>query len=258
MAAAPKILNTLKPLEASDITTKKRLAASRFFNVDGADLGTVREDSVLGTTKGKKILSHQKQTGRPKDSSDFTAYRGAVGINNDAAYRRGELIANSSDPRSISACIVIPTTAATKDASTITRERLLCHDLRPPVHTTGQVAGPVFVDDTIRIPAVLSESGVRCCDNITTANHEVKALVPYVRTTRGPTKFTTIGEEYSTQSPYKVGALIARPKYIEKHHGNDLNVNPQRPFVRYQPAQGLPVRRIDAPRFGQVKPLNGY
>jgi hypothetical protein len=252
MAAAPKILNTLKPLEASDITTKKRLAASRFFNVDGADLGTVREDSVLGTTKSKQILSHQKQTGRPKDSSDFTAYRGSQGINNDAAYRRGELIANSSDPRSISACIVIPTTAPTKDASTITRERLLCHDLRPPVHTTGQVAGPVFVDNTVRIPQV----NPTCCPLV--ANHDVKAHVPYVRTTRGPTKFTTIGEEYSTESPYKVGALIARPKYIEKHHGNDLKVNPRRPFVTYQPAQGLPVRRIDAPRFGQVKPLNGY
>jgi len=252
MAAAPKILNTLKPLEASDITTKKRLAASRFFNVNGADLGTMREDSVLETSKGKASLSHQKQTGRPKDSSDFTAYRGAVGINNDAAYRRGELIANSSDPRSISACITIPTTAPTKDASTITRERLLCHDLKPPVHTTGQVAGPVFVDNTVRIPQV----NPRCCPLL--ANHDVKAIVPFQRTTQGPTKFTTINEEYSAEPPYKVGALIARPKYIEKHHGNDLNVNPKRPFVRYQPAQGLPVRRIDAPRFGQVKPLNGY
>jgi hypothetical protein len=252
MAAAPKILNTLKPLEASDITTKKRLAASRFFNVDGADRGTTREDSVLETSKGKKILSNQKQTGRPKDSSDFTAYRGSQGIQDDAPHARGQIILNSSDPASHNACIVIPTTAPTKDSSTITRERLLCHTLKPPVHTSGQVAGPVFVDNTIRIPQVNST----CCPLV--ANHAVKAIVPFQRTTHGPTKFTTIGEEYSSEPPRKTGLLIARPKYIEKHHGNDLNVNPQRPFVKYQPAQGLPVGRINVPRFGQVKPLNGY
>lgn len=248
MAATPKILNTLKPREASDITTKKRLAASRFFNLNGGDLGTMREDSILETSKGKATLAYQKETGRPKDSSDFTAYRGAVGINDDAAYHRGKLLTNSNDAGSISACTPVPILPTPKDASTITRERLLCHQTFVPAHTTGQVGAPLFVDDTIRIPKV----NPPCCPLV--ANHNVKANVPFERTTHGPLKFTTINEEYGSQPPRKVGALIPRAKYIEKHHGNDFNVNPQRPFVKYQPAQSLPVRRLNEPRFGQVKP----
>ena len=86
MAASPKILNTLKPLDASDITTKKRLSSSRFFPINGQDKGTLREPSDMGTSKGKPTISTQKLTGQPRDSSDFTAYRGAVGIDKDLAY----------------------------------------------------------------------------------------------------------------------------------------------------------------------------
>jgi hypothetical protein len=254
MAASPKILNTLKPLEASDITTKRRLAASRFFNVNGGDLGTMREDSILQSSKGKATLSYQKETGRPKDSSYFTSFRGAVGINDDAAYHRGKLLTNSNSPGSISACVPIPTPLPTpKDSSTITRERLQCHETKPLVHTSGKVTGPLFVDNTVRIPQI---TPTRCCP--LKANHDIKDIVSFQRTTHGPTKFTSINEEYSIEPPRKTGLLIARSKYIEKHHGNDLNVDPKRPFVKYQPPQGLPVRRINEPRFGQVKPLNGY
>jgi hypothetical protein len=247
MAASPKILNTLKPQDASDITKKKRLIASRFFPIDGADKGTMREASDLSTSKGKETLSHQKQTGQPKDSSDFTAFRGAVGINKDLSYYRGRLLTNSSSSGSISNCVPISPVIPTKDASTITREKLLCHQTKPSFHTTGQVGPPLFVDDTIRIPVIDST----CCP--LKANHEVKATVPFERTTYGPSKFSTIPYEQSNNPPYKAGSLIPRSKYIEKHHGNDLFVNPERQFVRYQGSE-VPVQRLDKPRFGDVKP----
>ena len=150
----------------------------------------------------------------------------------------GSSIAKSNLPAAI-----IPT----KDASTVTRERLFCHETKPMVHTTGQVGPPVFVDNTIRIPSVDST----CCP--LKANHEVKADVPFERTTHGPSKFTALGYQEGNVPPYKAGSLIDRPKYIEKHHGNDLNVNPKRLFVEYK-GSNLPLQRLDKPRFGDVKP----
>jgi hypothetical protein len=256
MASMPKVLNTLKPLDSSDITTKKRLSSSRFFPINGQDKGTLREASDLETSKGKAPISTKKQTGQPRDSSDFTAYRGAVGIDKDLAYQRGRLLANSSSLGSISNCVAMARVIPTKDASTITRERLFCHQTKPPAHTTGQVGPPVFVDDTIRIPPVdptkwcPSDPTKWCPSN---ANHSVKANVPFERTTHGPTKFSALGYQEGNDPPYKIGSLIPRPKYIEKHHGNDLLVNPKRLFVRYQ-GSALPVQRRDKPRFGDVKP----
>lgn len=115
-------------------------------------------------------------------------------------------------------------------------------------HTRGQVGPPVFVDDTIRIPTV--DPTKWCPSN---ANHEIKDNVPFERTTHGPTKFTALGYQEGNDPPYKAGSLIPRPKYIEKHHGNDLFVNPQRPFVRYQ-GSALPVQRLDKPMGVNVKP----
>jgi len=37
LASMPKVLNTLKPLDSSDITTKKRLSSSRIFPINGQD-----------------------------------------------------------------------------------------------------------------------------------------------------------------------------------------------------------------------------
>jgi len=247
MAASPKILNTKKPQDASDITTKKRLSSSRFFPINGGDIGTMREASDLSTSNGKKIISYQKTTGQSRDSSDFTAFRGAVGIGNDYASQRGRLLTNSDSPGSISKCIPISPVIPTKDASTITRERLFCHETKPPAHTIGQVGPPLFVDDTIRIPEVNST----CCP--LKANHQVKADVLFRRTVNGPTKFSALGYQEGNRPPYKAGSLIPRNKFIEKHHGNDLFVNPQRQIVKYQ-GSDVPLQRLDKPRFGDVKP----
>lgn len=251
MAASPKILNTLKPQDASDITTKKRLIASRFFPIDGADKGTMREASDLSTSDGKKILSYQKQTGQPKDSSDFTAFRGAVGIDKDLAYLRGRLVDCNS--RILDENVPQTFTSGQRNALTVAnsgsdfvRQKLQCAQQRTP-HTTGQVGPPLFVDDTIRIPAVDST----CCP--LQANHAIKANVPFEKTRNGPSKFSALSYQEGNRPSYKAGSLIPNNKYIEKHHGNDLFVNPDRPFVRYQ-GSNVPLQRLDKPRFGDVKP----
>lgn len=252
LASMPRVLNTKKPQDASDITTKKRLSNSRFFPIDGQDKGTLREASDMETSRGKAPISTQKQTGQPKDSSDFTAYRGAVGIDQDLAYLRGRLVDCNS--RILDQNVPQTFTTGQRNALTVAnsgsdfvRQKLQCAQERTP-HTTGQVGPSVFVDDTIRIPTV--DPTKWCPSN---ANHEIKANVPFERTRHGPTKFTTLGYQEGNDPAYKAGSLIPRPKYIEKHHGNDLFVNPERPFVRYQGSE-LPVQRLDKPRNGDVKP----
>jgi hypothetical protein len=253
MASMPRVLNTMKPQDASDITTKKRLSNSRFFPINGGDKGTLREASDMETSKGKATISTQKSTGQPKDSSDFTAFRGAVGINKDLAYYRGRLVDCNSRfldenlPQTFTAGERTALTVA-NSGSDFVRQKLQCAQQRVP-HTTGQVGPALFVDDTIRLRPVDSS----CSTCIPSANHEIKANVPFERTTNGPTKFSTLPHQEPNNPPYKSGGLIHRSKYIEKHHGNDLNVNPQRPFVKYQ-GSDLPLQRLDKPRFGDVKP----
>ena len=259
LASMPRVLNTKKPQDASDITTKKRLSNSRFFPINGQDKGTLREASDMETSKGKPTISTQKLTGQPRDSSDFTAYRGAVGIDKDLAYLRGRLVdcnkrfLDENIPQTFGSVDsngnkIVERTALviTNSGSDFVRQKLSCAQQRIP-HTEGKVGPSVFVDDTIRIPAPIS---VCCPPN---ANHEIKVLSPYQRTTHGPTKFTTIGYQEGNNPPYKAGSLIPRSKYIEKHRGNDLKVNPERPFVRYQ-GSDIRMKRLDKPRFGNVKP----
>jgi hypothetical protein len=252
LASMPRVLNSKKPQDSSDITTKKRLSNSRFFPINGQDKGTLREASDMSTSNGKAPISTQKQTGQPKDSSDFTAYRGAVGIDKDLAHRRGRLvdcnsrILNQNVPQTFNTGQRNALTVA-NSGSDFVRQKLQCAQERTP-HTKGQVGPGVFVDDTIRIPTV--DPTKWCPSN---ANHDIKANVPFEKTTHGPTKFTTLGYQEGNDPPYKAGALIARPKYIEKHRGNDLFVNPERPFVRYQGSE-LPVQRLDKPRHADIKP----
>ena len=211
----------------------------------------MREASDMETSKGKPTISTQKQTGQPKDSSDFTAYRGAVGIDKDLAYQRGQLVDCNS--RILDENVPQPFLSGQRTALTVAnsgsdfvRQKLACAQQIVP-HTEGKIGPAVFVDDTIRIPNV----DPTCCP--LKANHEIKDVSPFERTTQGPSKFTTINAALSTEPPRKIGSLIPRSKYIEKHHGNDLNVNPKRPFIRYQVSE-LPVQRLDKPRHGDVKP----
>jgi hypothetical protein len=85
------------------------------------------------------------------------------------------------------------------------------------------------------------------------ANHSVKNKSAYPVVPNRPSQ---AGGQYavipaSTTSPddaRKVGAALRNIPYVEKHHGNDLGVNPKRPFVRYQiPANSPAHLKINDP-----------
>jgi hypothetical protein len=256
-ATEPVILNTKKFEDASMFTQKQRLSASRIFSVDGRDIGTTIEANDR-SGNAHRPMSYQKQTGRPADASDYTAFLGSQGIRDDAAYKRGRLLANSNDAGSISACVTIDAPIAPKQASQFTRELIDCHTLHAD-GTADPISNQVFVDNTIRLSAALptmvnggsyvngkwTPATTTCCP--AEAIHDTKEKKAYPQTPNRPSQaggqYALIGPNItSPDDARKVGAAVMSyyPPYVEKHHGNDLNVNPKRPFVKYKPG-GLPA-----------------
>ena len=241
-AAEPVILNTKKPTDASMYTLKQRLSASSVFRPDGSSVGTMIEGKDR-SGNDHRPLSYVKKTGRPVDASTYTAFLGSQGIRDDAAYERGRILTNSNDSGSVSSCVPIHAPVAPKQASQFTRELIDCHTARG-----DPISDKVFVDDTIRlsagVPDMVSEPTTCCPER---AIHDVKQKSAFPHTPNRPSQaggqYAVVGPNITTpDDARKVGAPVASfyPPYVEKHHGNDLNVNPKRPFVKYKPG-GLPA-----------------
>jgi hypothetical protein len=263
-AAQPVILNTKKFEDASMFTQKQRLAASTVFRLNGGDIGTTIEANDR-SGNAHRPMSYQKQTGRSADASDYTAFLGSQGIRDDAAYNRGRLLTNSNSAGSISACVTIAAPIAPKQASQFTRQLIDCHTLHRD-GTADPISDQAFVDTTIRLSAALptmvnggsyvngkwTPAATTCCP--AEAIHDIKDKSAYPQTPNRPSQaggqYAVIGP--NTTSPddaRKVGAPVRSDHlpYVEKHHGNDLNVNPKRPFVKYKPG-GFPAHlKINEP-----------
>lgn len=251
-AAEPVILNTKKTTDASSYITKQRLSASSVFRPDGSSVGTMIEGKDR-SGNDHRPLSYVKKTGRPVDASTYTAFLGSQGIRDDAAYDRGRILTNSNSSGSVSACVPIPAPVAPKQASQFTRELIDCHSARG-----DPISNQVFVDDTIRLSAgvpdmVVEDANTKCCPE--RAIHDTKAKSAFPHTPNRPSQaggqYAVIGPNItSPDDARKVGTAVMSfyPPYVEKHHGNDLNVNPKRPFVKYKPG-GLPAHlKINDPR----------
>jgi hypothetical protein len=251
-AAEPVILNTKKFEDASMFTQKQRFAASRVFALNGADIGTTIEANDR-SGNAHRPLAYQKQTGRPADASDYTAYLGSQGIRDDAAYKRGRITQTCSGcAPSVNFEVYNPAVGgvrtpgmATTQASQITRAAEAC-----PANRGDPISDQVFVDTTIRLSAgvpdmVVKAANTTCC--APTAIHDTKDKSAYPQTPNRPSQaggqYAIIGPNItSPDDARKVGAAVMSfyPPYVEKHHGNDLNVNPKQLFVKYNPG-GLPA-----------------
>jgi hypothetical protein len=93
-----------------------------------------------------------------------------------------------------------------------------------------------------------------CTTTMTTANHAVK-LIPHGNRNSRPVRpdFRTavsgpqISQDGSLGRPGKVGGLVARPRYIEKHHGNPNVGHPQKlslEEVTSNKPESFPIPRI--------------
>jgi hypothetical protein len=267
-AAAPKIIDTTVRSDASTITMRRRLQANQefFTSTRQGVINNVSDPSGTGTTSNLKAatVTTKLNGGRIPDASMFTAFVGGTAIGNDGGVFQTaqRYVANSNDAGSISSCVAIadpvPYTGTgvytanmvPQNASNRTNTLENCRQPSTEPHNQNELGGPLFVDDTIRLKHLTS-----CCVNnndIAQAIHTHPADVPHndyqarPEKGRGGIPIFTIS---TADDARKVGDRNPRKlPYIEKHHGNDLNVNPRRVPIRYQIPAGSPAHlKINEP-----------
>ena len=249
-AAAIKILDTRENTDASMHTTKVRMSASTIFPITGGQVGVVNTPYESNIAPLHKVMSYQKKTGGSvMDASTFAAFRGSQAVG-------GYIQAGIKDPSiSVAPCCVNiePTVAAQSASDFIRRSQGINQSCGQP-HSRTTVTPPVFVDDTIRNlgnPALCTPPP---------ANHVIKAETAYVSYNPRP---SVAGGQYADKGNlepgkelgalggnphYKAGGALRNIPYVEKHHGNDLKVNPKRPFVKYQIPANTPAHlKINEP-----------
>ena len=90
--AQPKIIDLHKPSDASQHTHKKRLESNQVFFADGTGKGSLAMDT--SRPHGTPLLQHAstsftKASGRSADASDYTSFRGHIGVGDDSKYLNG-------------------------------------------------------------------------------------------------------------------------------------------------------------------------
>lgn len=181
MAGQPVVVSNQRLRTASELTQERRLLASADFPVNGQGVGTMRGDLLLTETalNPKQPSSFQKNTGRPKNASDFTAFVGSYALQNDNVFvPAGKTTNPAACTINAAAKIAEPTayiTGTTKQAAANTvprsasdyiRERIACQEQNGQPHTASEVSmEPVFKDDTIRYPYLNKQylSGAKSC-----------------------------------------------------------------------------------------------
>lgn len=268
-AAAPKIIDTTVRSDASTITMRRRLQANRefFTSTRQGVINNVSDPSGTGTTSLLKSATVTTKTsgGRIPDASMFTAFVGGDAISSDGGVFQvpQRYIANSNVADSISACVPIsdpvPYTGSgvytanmvPQNASNRTNTLENCRQPSTEAHIQNELGGPLFVDNTIRLKHLAD-----CCvDNnpINKAIHTHPTDVPHNDYQARPLKgrggipVFTIS---TADDARKVGDFNPRNiPYVEKKHGNDLNVNPRRVPTKYQIPDNAPAQlKINDPR----------
>jgi hypothetical protein len=277
-AAAPVILDVRPKMDASTFTRHQRVTASA--NVYAPTKSVVGNINEMRTSMGRdnksvkagvQVTVSTGQGGRVPDGSTFSDYKAGVAAEMD--YKNGPIIGRVTMNVSggLTGCIVIPEPTpakVAKSASQLTRDRLDCYQKQGEPHNDPRVPGvmpPLFVDHTISVNGVFgigmgkagapkTASGASIpqhqCPRV---HHTHPAPTPIALWAPRPTKGAGGLFAYPVRAPqehqFKVGAAIARPKYVESHHGNDFNVNPRRVPTPFQIPAGAPAHlKINDPK----------
>lgn len=253
-AGATNIISTRPKMDASDYTQRQRFAASQVFPVNGQRIGVVNTSMELTQDPLKQVNSYQKTSGgRVGDASLFSAFRGgqAVGTKVQGDLNNPIYLFDGRIPDRIvqEPVVYFQSPPVSQRASDITRQVQGCKVSLGEQHDAESLTAPVFVDNTIR-----NIGGGAVCRDVQAIHVSEKADTPLFR---HPDRPSQAGGQYAIKGDlapgkelgarggnphYKVGAALRKFPYVEKHHGNDLNVNPKQPFVRYQiPGGNIPA-----------------
>lgn len=238
-----------KKVDASQFITQQRLAASAIFRLNGREgvINNMSDPSQTGTTSYAKQPQRVSKVsgGYVPDASTFTAYAGAAAIGKDiggvATTRNTKYVLPANLPESLCTNAFLNGPAAPKSAGDWTRSQAPCVNGREP-HDANELGPALFVDNTIRLKNL-----VGCCSNeISEANHTHPADAPHnTRWVQRPEHGRGGIPVFNTASPSdarKVGDRNPRKiPYVEKHHGNDLLVNPRRVPTKFVPTNRAPA-----------------
>lgn len=228
-AGSPVVIDRRTNTDASMYTMRQRhLASSVFFTSNR--VGSITNTVDVSTDPQKAVRSYTKATGRVPDASMFTSHAGASQL----PLTTGKITLDS--------CYVTTLGPAPKSASDWVRDSVNCCE-QP--HFANELGPSKFVDNTIRLKHV-----VGCCENeVTKAIHEHPEPTPYASWSPRPDKGAGGIPVYSVASPSdarKVGDFNPRKiPYVEKKHGNDMNVNPRRVPGPYKLNTGIPHLKIN-------------
>ena len=247
-----KIINTKPVRTASEITNARRLAASTVFALNNESVkGSITTPIDFSQGGLHAARSYYKEGGagrRVGSASEFTAFSGSQAI--------GGLAQAGLPPTRIirpSNFILVSSPVAQSAGDHLRRDQGVKVSRGQP-HELTEVTPPKFVDNTIRntgSPASVSRPAI----------HEIKAKNAFAYVPNRPSQaegqYALKGDlepgkdlgAVGGNPHYKAGAALKNIPYVEKHHGNDLGVNPKRPFVRYQiPKGATPVHlKINKP-----------
>lgn len=166
-AAAPVVINNQKVRTASEITQERRLMSSSVFPVNGRDDGTLRGDLLLTETavNQKQPTSFVKQTGKPKNASDFTSYVGSLTVQSNAEIFpsfgkttvapcgvSGSCVPDSPAPYITGLQQQMNSKTVARSGSDFIREKLAKQQACGEQHTASELGPSVFKDDTISRP----------------------------------------------------------------------------------------------------------
>lgn len=246
-----------KKVDASQFITQQRLAASSVFLLNGREgvINNVSDPSSTGTTSNLKQAQGVMKVsgGYVPDASTYTSYLGSAAIGKDIngvpTNRNTKYVIPANLPASLCTNSFLNGPAAPKSAGDWVRSQAPCVNGREP-HNANELGPSLFVDNTIRLKNL-----VGCCANeISDANHTHPTDVPH-NDRWAPRPVHGMGgiPVFAVSSPSdarKVGDRNPRNiPYVEKHHGNDLLVNPRRVPTEFVPTNGAPAHlKINDPR----------
>ena len=255
LAAEQKVVNVKNTTDASLATTKVRMIASRVFRDDGTDVGTLTKQTDRPVNNNASV-SARKPGGRVPDASSYTAHRGQIGIDNDAAYR--------NNTRKTLPCVNPVTTPPRPGnwkyptASSKTNAKASC-----PSERGDPISDIQFSDNTISLsashPRMVATDG--CCDHKIEDPNHTRSTGIRVDVNNQP---YAVGKPFFMSDPpmpqgpnvsdNKVGGYLGpRSAYVENKHGFVARSDPV-PKAPGPQGQTIAQLKINEPNLGNVKP----
>jgi hypothetical protein len=180
MAALPKTIKVQQGTDSSMLTQKRKFIATQTFFIDGTAKGALlKSTDGSSTTLNNPAGSSIKQISKGGDASNYTAYRGNVGIAQDTPFLTGGYKSVPCD-ETVSVTINNFNTASSRTLK-----------IKSCPAELGNIEEPsMFVDNTIRLSSGVPSLLNPCC------NPNVPARA-YNRKTDGPKTFFKVYQPFS-------------------------------------------------------------